>query len=186
MDETAEPVRQPGLTAECLAASTLREKYYRPLVRLAALLTGDADAAEAVACDVLAALRPRWPIDPEPSEDVLRYLQERVLVRSRRTRSRSVAAAGNRRARRGARPPATACTGGSAARAQPSAAYFAGLPVVRALQELPPRGREAVVLTHYLDLSEQQAAVVAGVTAAALRRSLREAMRDLEDRFPEV
>ena len=38
----------------------LHEAYYRQLVRLAALLTGNPDAAEKVACDALAAL-PRLP-----------------------------------------------------------------------------------------------------------------------------
>ena len=47
---------------------------------------------------------------------------------------------------------------------------FAGLPVVTALRELPARAREALVLTYYLDLPEQQAAALAGVSLAALRR----------------
>ncbi len=184
MGDTEKPTRQPERADECLAMSTLREKYYRPLVRLAALLTGDADAAEAVACDVLAALRPRPPIDPEPTDDVLRYLQERVLLRSRRTRFQGATATGTRQARRAHPPPVTTCARNPAAPDQPGAADFARLPVVRALQELPRRSREAVVLTHYLDLSEQEAALVAGVTPAALRRFLREALRALDQRFP--
>jgi predicted DNA-binding protein (UPF0251 family) len=158
MGDSKGQVRQHELTEECPAVSTLREKYYRPLVRLAALLTGDAGSAEAVACDVLTALRPRSPVEPAPSEDVLHYLQGQVLVRSRRIRCRNVAT-------------------------RPDDAAFAELPVVRALQALPRRGREAVVLTHYLELTEQEAALVAGVTPAAMRRLLSQAMRSLADRL---
>jgi DNA-directed RNA polymerase specialized sigma24 family protein len=157
MSDTEQPIRQRGLADECLALATLRDKYYRPLVRLAALLTGDADTAEAVVCDVLTALRPRAPIDPDPSEEVLLYLQQRVLARTRRIR----------------------CHG-------PTATDFTSLPVVRALQGLPRRGREAVVLTLYLDLSEHEAAHVAGVTPTALHQSLSEAMRALKDRFTDA
>jgi DNA-directed RNA polymerase specialized sigma24 family protein len=180
MCDTEVTRRQPEPVAECPAASTLRDSYYRPLVRLAALLTGDAATAEAVACEALAGLRHGSPLDPDA--DLLRYLQRRVLVRSRRVRP--AGSAGTGQARGGAQPPVTPGAHGSAAPPQSSAAEFARLPVVRALQELPRRGREAVVLTHYLDLSEQQAALVAGVTPAALRRLLSQSMRRLNDRLP--
>jgi DNA-directed RNA polymerase specialized sigma24 family protein len=176
MGDTDGPIRQAELADECPALSTLRETYYRPLVRLAALLTGDADAAEAVARDALAALLPRSPLGPEPNAEALRYLQHQVLVRSRRTRQPASRAAGTHRARRSPQPSVPAG----------AAPEFARLPVVRALQDLPRRGREAVVLRHYLDLSEQQAARVAGVTPAVLRRLLGQAMRTLDDRLPQT
>ena len=179
MSDTEVTIRWPEPAAECLAASTLRDSYYRPLVRLAALLTGDADTAEAVACAALAALPPGSP----PSEELLRSLQRRVLVRSRRIRI-PAGSGGTGRARGRAQPPVEPCARGTATPGRSSAAEFARLPVVHALQELPRRGREAVVLTHYLDLSEQQAALVAGVTPAVLRRLLSQAMRELNDRFP--
>jgi DNA-directed RNA polymerase specialized sigma24 family protein len=171
MGNTDGPIRQVDLADECPALSTLRETYYRPLVRLAALLTGDAETAETVACDALAALRPVSPLGPEPAAGAMRYLQHQVLVRSRRNRRSAVAPA----AATSPRVPA-----------QQGPADFARLPVVRALQDLPQRGREAVVLTHYLDLSEQQAALVAGVAPACLRRTLQDALRALNDRLPEA
>jgi DNA-directed RNA polymerase specialized sigma24 family protein len=183
MNDTEVTIRRPEPTAECLAASTLRDSYYRPLVRLAALLTGDADTAEAVACEALTGLPPGSALGPAASEKLLRSLQRRVLVRSRRIRI-PAGSGGTGQARGGAQPPAAPGAHGSAAPGQSSAAEFARLPVVRALQELPPRRREAVVLIHYLDLSEQQAALVAGVTPAALRRFLSQAMRELNSRFP--
>jgi len=151
MCDTDGQTRQAGPPVEC----QLHEAYYRPLVRLAALLTGDPHAAEEVACDALSAL-PRW-LAPG-GDDVASYLQRRVLLRCRRTR----------------RPQRSAAPG------------FALLPVVRALQELPPHGREAVVLMHYLDLTHQQAAVVAGVSEAVLQKRLGHAMQMLQDRLPQA
>ncbi len=148
MCDTDQRARQAGPPVEC----PLQEEYYRQLVRLAALLTGDADTAEDVACAALAALPPSLV---PGRDDVARYLQRQVLVRCRRTRPR---------------PP-----GGPG---------FAGLPVVRALQELPEHGREAVVLTHYLELTRHQAAGIAGVTEAVLQKRLGRAMQMLQDRLP--
>ena len=132
MCDTDQPARQAGPPADC----ELHEAYYRQLVRLAALLTGDPDTAEEAASAALAALPPSLVL---ASDNAARYLQRQVLVRCRRTRPRQ------------------------------SAPGFAGLPVVRALQDLPVHGREAVVLTHYLELSRRQAAGVAGVIKEASR-----------------
>jgi DNA-directed RNA polymerase specialized sigma24 family protein len=183
VSDTEVTIRRPEPTAECLAASKLRDSYYRPLVRLAALLTGDADTAEALACEALAALRSTSPPGPAASEKLPRYLQRHVLVRSRRIRI-PAGSGGTGQARCDAQLSAAPGAHSSATLGPSSAAEFARLPIVRALQELPRHGREAVVLTHYLDLSEQQAALVAGVTRAALRRFLSRALRELNDRFP--
>lgn len=150
MCDTDQQAPQAGLPVEC----QLHEAYYRQLVRLAALLTGNPDDAEHVACDALAGLPPRLAPDGEPSQDAARYLQRQVVIRCRRTR------------------PRQADSG------------FARLPVVRALQQLPPRGREAIVLTHYLDLTQKQAAIVAGVTEAVLQKRLEQAMQMMKDRLP--
>ena len=148
MCDTDDQARQARPPVECL----LHEAYYRELVRLAALLTGNPDAAEKIACDALAAL-PRW-LKPD-SDDVARYLQRQVLIRCRRTRP-----------------------------GRPDAPGFALLPVVRALQELPQHGREAVVLMLYLDLTHKQAAVVSGVSEAVLHTRLSRAMDMLRERLP--
>jgi len=142
---------QTGPPSEC----QLHEAYYSQLVRLAALLTGDPDAAEEVACAAIAALPSSLAPGGAPSDDVTRYLHRQVLIRCRHTRPR-----------------------------QPGTPDFAGLPVVRALQALPPYGREAVVLMHYLDLSRPQAAIVAGVSEAVLQKRLGRAMQMLHVRLP--
>jgi DNA-directed RNA polymerase specialized sigma24 family protein len=141
---------QTGPPVEC----QLHEAYYRQLVRLAALLIGDPDAAEEIAGAAIAALPPWLAPGRARSDDAGRYLQRQVLIRCRRSRPR-----------------------------RPAGPGFAGLPVIRALQELPPYGREAVVLTHYLDLTRPQAATVAGVSEAELQKRLGRAMQMLQDRL---
>jgi len=148
MCDTSEQAREAGPSMDC----QLHEAYYRQLVRLAALLTGDPRTAEEVAGAALAALPPSVALG---TDNVARYLQRQVLIRCRRTRPRQSGEQG-----------------------------FARLPVVRALQELPLPGREAVVLTHYLELTHKQAAVVSGVTEAMLQKRLGRAMQMLQDRLP--
>ena len=148
MCDTDPQARQAGPPVEC----QLHEAYYKQLVRLAALLTADPDAAEKVACDALAAMPP-WLA--HRSEDAARFLHRQVLIRCRH-----------------------------ASPHQPDTLGFAGLPVVRALQQLPPLAREAVVLTHYLDLTHKQAAIVSGVSEAALQKRLGRGMQLLQDRLP--
>jgi RNA polymerase sigma-70 factor (ECF subfamily) len=142
------------------ARSLLCEKYYRSLLQLAALLTGDAKVAEAAVADALAAIPPvavGWSPD-----DCLRYMQRLVVVRCRR--------AGRYRRL-------------SARSGQDAASDFGRLPVVMALLGLPRNAREAVVLTHYLDLPAAQAAAIAGVSETLLTANLATAMLSLDDRL---
>ena len=140
----------------------LSQACYRLLVRLAALLTGDAQLAEAIAA---AACRAVLRAGSRPAnDDALRRLQREIVTQSRQ-------AMRQRHAQGRPSYPADA-----------TAMAFASLPVVRALRDLPARAREALVLTYYLDLPEQQAAAVAGVSLAALRRSLAVAFRALARR----
>lgn len=165
MGDTGERSGPPG----CPDLTELMQTHYRMLVRLAALLTGDAAVAEAVAADSCWAAR--GPSRPWPDgAAALRCLQREVVLRSRRARRPQTIPGRHRPA---AAPPP------DAADPPPDAADFAGLPVVTALRELPARAREALVLTYYLDLPEQQAAALAGVSLAALRRSLAAAFRAL-------
>ena len=142
------------------ASSLLYEKYYRSLLQLAALLTGDASVAEAVVADALAATPPAalgWCPD-----DSLRYVQRLVLIRCRRAgRYRRLSASSGQNADSG----------------------FGRLPVVLALLGLPRSAREAVVLTHYLDLPAAQAAAIAGVSEALLAANLATAMLAFDDRL---
>lgn len=150
----------------CRTGSVSYETYYRSLVQLAALLTGDANAAEAAVAEALAGL-PRTTAVGFSTDDFLRYLQRRVIVQCRR--SRRAASTGRHAA------------GTSPADSPEPGAEFARLPVVMALRGLPADQREAVVLTHYLDLPAAQAAAIAGVSETVLRANLNGAMQDLGD-----
>ena len=148
-------------TESCRTCVLRDQNQYQSLVRLAALLTGDADLAETVAADALVAL-PSSTTRHDSSELCLAYLQRQVVERSRLRRYRLAAE------RRG---PADQRTG------------FARLPVVAALRRLPPHVREAVVLTYYLELPAARAAAILGVSEAALRAHLATAMGALGDQL---
>lgn len=146
-------------TESCRTCVLRDEQQYQSLVRLAALLTGDAELAETVTADALVA-GPCSTARRHSSELCLAFLQQQVVARSRLRRYRLAPE------RRGpAAPPAG----------------FAQLPVVAALRSLSPHVREAVVLTYYLDLPAGEAAAIAGISESALRANLAAAMNALDD-----
>ena len=149
----------------------LPQEQYRSLLRLAALLTGDPAVAEAVVADAMVANAAvadtgaailRAVAVGRSGGDRLNYLQRLVVIRCRR---------------------AGRCRRMSARRAQRAASDFARLPVVEALLALPRGAREAVVLTHYLDLGPAQAAAIAGVSEIRLRANLAAAMQALDNQL---
>jgi DNA-directed RNA polymerase specialized sigma24 family protein len=174
----------------CRTCSLRDEKQYRSLVRLAALLTGDAETAENVAADAIIAAPCSTPRQ-HSSERCLTYLQQQVVARSRRRRYRSGSqgqAPGLGQAQAQSHGQSRGPAGLSVRDAAPPInppvqADFGDLPVIAALRRLRPRVREAVVLTYYLDLPSAQAAAVAGVSEGALRASLATAMRALDDQL---
>jgi DNA-directed RNA polymerase specialized sigma24 family protein len=169
------------------AGQVLAELYhdhYPSLFRLAALLTGDTRAAEAVAQDSFVALH-RFLLRPPACDDGLPRLRRLVVARSRRAARH---AHHNRRADHSRAAdveptpadvePAPAPGGlpGSAGSEQPgseqAAQRFESSPVTLALRGLPALHREAVVLTLYLDLTDEQAAEAMRVSQTDLRRYL--------------
>lgn len=145
-----------GTMADAAALQPLESLYhahYTSLVRLAALLTGDAVLAESVAADSMAALLAgsfgsRLPGPP------LFWLHRQVVVRSRR-------AARGHSTRSG--------PGGSSPGANGA---WRSVPVVGLLVSLSASQREAVVLRHYLELSDEETAAVMGASLRTMRRSL--------------
>jgi DNA-directed RNA polymerase specialized sigma24 family protein len=129
------------------AVTTLYAAHYRTLVRLAALLAGDARAAEQIVQDSFAALHGTWHRRRDADADAaLAYLRRSVVSRSRLPRRRRAQDA----------PPA--------AEPHPQDAVLA------AIRALPARQREALILRFYLELSDAQIAAAMGlntVTAAA-------------------
>lgn len=148
-------------SAACQALESIYHAHYVSLVRLAALLTGDAIVAEEVAIDSLAALlAPAAPPWPEPA---LPQLHRQVVIRSRRA------------ARPGQAPREPECGGGHRV-----SSGWRSTPVIGLLASLSASQREAVVLRHYLDLGDVETAAVMGTSPAAVRRSLETARQALD------
>jgi DNA-directed RNA polymerase specialized sigma24 family protein len=167
------------MSADALAQ--LYGAHYRSLVRLAALLAGDDVIADAIASDSLVALYRSG--SPLAGDRALSYLRRQVVLRARR-------------ADRYLRKPGHGAAGGSAAVAgcqraeeiqeiQETAPGFARLPMVMALRSLRAPEREAVVLTLYLDLPEQEVAALTGQSRAALRHNLATAASVLSGQLPD-
>ncbi len=137
---------------------SLYQAHYTSLVRLAALLTGDAILAESVAADSMAALL-SGSFGSRPPEPHLFWLHRQVVVRSRR-------AARGRPTGTGAGGSGTSGSGTVGSGAPESA------PVIGMLAALSASQREAVVLRHYLELSDDETAAVMGASLRSVRRSL--------------
>jgi DNA-directed RNA polymerase specialized sigma24 family protein len=158
------------------AMADLYQAHYRSLLRLAALLVGNATTAEAVVVDSFVAFH-RMRKGPQTCADALPQLQRLVIARSRSAARHHPPAGGDW-------SPVVARLPGSPdrrARTPP----FERSAVVLALAALPPAQREAVVLTRYLDLTDEQAAAVMRVSQAALRRHLAAAKSALRPVLPE-
>ena len=140
------------------AVTALYTAHYRMLVRTAALLLRDPQAAEEVVQDAFVAMHGRWGRLRDPDKAAA-YLRQAVVNRARSAlRRRSV-----ERRYVAARDPDV-----------PSAELGAFETVERervmtALRELPRRQREVLVLRYYADLSEVQIADAVGISRGAVK-----------------
>ena len=142
--------------------AALHRDHYRSLVRLAALLLGDAGRSEEIVQDAFVRLHSRLGglrnIDAAPA-----YLRSAVLngarsqLRHQQVRERHPDHAG----------PGTAPSAESAALASGDHDR-----VVRALRQLPDRQREALALRYYLDLSEAEMAAAMGISTGSVKTHL--------------
>ncbi len=161
-DHSAPPARPSPLF------TLLYEQHNRPLLRLAALLTGDQAAAEFVVADVFVSLQRVWRAAGS-GDRAVGYLLRLVVLRSRRTVRKS-------------RLPRTEPAGDPRTRGAEDAVVIWPSPeVVAALRALPLRQREAVVLSYCPEFTAEQAAVALGVRQAALRRLQAEGLTALHD-----
>jgi DNA-directed RNA polymerase specialized sigma24 family protein len=166
--EPGEAAGEPGEPEAGEVSQVLADLYhaqYRSLLRLAALLTGDAYCAETVVRDAFVALH-RLRKRLRPREDALPQLRRLLVARSRVSRHHHPRVDGT--------PAATAGTPGltGSRQAAPELQYS---PLTQALRGLPAGQREAIVLTLYLNLTDEQAAAAMRVSQATLRRRLAEA-----------
>jgi RNA polymerase sigma-70 factor (sigma-E family) len=140
------------------AVTALYSAHWRPLVRLAALLTGDASVAEEVVQDAFVALYRRWGSLGDPAA-ALAYVRATVVNGSRsKVRHRLV----EERHRQPAAPD-PAGPEESALRASEDAR------VLRALRTLPRRQQEVLVLRYYADLSEADIAAAIGISRGSVK-----------------
>ncbi len=141
------------------ALTALYQTHYRSLVRLVALLVSDLATAEDIVQDSFAAMHGMWhalpdtDIDPD-TDAALCYLRRAAVRRSRSAQRRQLA----------------------------EGTHAPGLPgsaVVSALQALPVRQREVLVLRYFADLPEAEIASATGMSAAAVRSHGARAMSSL-------
>ena len=139
------------------AVTVMYGEHYRSLVRMAALLVGDAATAEAVVQDSFVAMHGAWR-RLRSSEKALPYLRQFVVNRSRSVLRHRIATGRN------TPQPEPGVPG-----AQREAPPLLQQAVIRALRALPLREREALVLTYYGELTEAQAASAMGISPGAVQ-----------------
>jgi DNA-directed RNA polymerase specialized sigma24 family protein len=143
-----------------LAVTALYQMHYRSLVRLAALLVSDLATAEDIVQDSFAAMHGMWPALSDADAALpdtgaaLCYLRRLVVRRSRSA-------------------PRIQLGGGTHAPGLPDSA------VVTALQALPVRQREVLVLQYFADLPMAEIASATGMSTAAVRSHGARAMSSL-------
>jgi len=171
------PIRPPGKAtrttqAGCWAADqSLTEIYsteYDSLVRMAASLVSDIDTAEDVVQDSIVAMHGAWP-QLRDNDKVLAYVRQSVMNRARSVIRRRMVVD-----RHPPKPEPDA----------PSAEYSALIElersaVISALQLLPQRQREVLVLRFYLGLREGQIAATMGISRGTVKAHIRRAMAAL-------
>jgi RNA polymerase sigma-70 factor (sigma-E family) len=140
------------------AVTVLYAAHWRPLVRLATLLTRDASVAEEIVQDAFVALHGRWSKLADPAA-AHAYLRTSVVNGARsRLRHREVEV----RYRQPA-PPEPPGPEELAVRSLEDARVLA------ALRELPHRQQEVLVLRYFADLSEEDIARTLEISRGAVK-----------------
>jgi RNA polymerase sigma-70 factor (sigma-E family) len=155
------PLTDAGPEADARQQVTaLFEAQALGLVKLAKVMLGDQSIAEDVVQEAFIGLYRRWA-SLHDRDKALGYLRASVL-NACRTAHRS-------RTRQG-RAMLLMADGGGVVSAEESAAVGeASREVLVALRSLPARQREAVVLRHYLGLSEQETAQTMNITRGTVK-----------------
>jgi RNA polymerase sigma-70 factor (sigma-E family) len=139
-------------------------QHYVVVARLALLLVGDPHNAEVVAHEAFARLHLKWD-RLEDKESVLPYLRATVV---------NLARSNNRRRRIVARHPQPV-ERPSAATEDAAIANVEGNRVIQALARLPERQRAAIVLRHYLRMTDDDIAITMGCSVGTVRTHLQRA-----------
>jgi len=159
------------------ALEVVLEQQWMPLVRLAALLADDADAARDIVQDCYEAV---WRLQPkvDDAEHFIAYLRKAVLnrARSRGRRLRTV-----RRFLAQTRPPADAPPADRALLVAERQRELLGH-----IERLPTRQREVIVLRYYCDLSEVDTAAAAGISVGTVKSAAHRAIATLRGKMKEA
>jgi len=159
------------------ALEVVLEQQWMPLVRLAALLAEDADAARDIVQDCYEAV---WRLQPkvDDAEHFVAYLRKAVLnrVRSRGRRLRTV-----RRFLAQTRPPADAPPADRALLVAERQRELLGH-----IERLPTRQREVIVLRYYCDLTEVDTAAAAGISVGTVKSAAHRAIATLRGKMKEA
>jgi DNA-directed RNA polymerase specialized sigma24 family protein len=165
---TGAPSPTARRTTAAQVVTDLYRTHYGSLVRLAALLTGDAEAAERITQDAFVAMHGSWG-RVKDYDMALSFLRRSVVSRTRRA-PRSTANG------QGAPGPAP-----DLAEARSPGGPAEGGSIMSAIGALPVLQREAVVFRFYLDLPEGQIASAMGVSVTALRDHTAKAVAALKE-----
>ena len=154
------------------AVTMLFHLHYRRLVGLANLLVDDRETAEEVVQDAFESLYRRWGSLRDPSSAVA-YLDRSVVYGSRSRIRRRSTERSFQLPEAGTEPSAES----AGVDHRQSDVLFA------AVQQLPQRQREVIVLRYYLDLSEDQIAGWLGVSSGSVKKHASRATATLQRRM---
>jgi RNA polymerase sigma-70 factor (sigma-E family) len=157
------PERQAGHDADHVVTA-LYLTYYRPLVRMAALLVQDLATAEEIVQDSFVAVHAAWRRHPD-ADHALAYLRRSVVDRSRSALRQHVVVD---------KLVSNLPSGPGEASIEVERSAF-----ISALWTLPVRQREVVVLRYFADLPETQVASATGISEAAVKAHAARAMSSL-------
>jgi RNA polymerase sigma-70 factor (sigma-E family) len=156
--------------------TSLYEAHALSLIRLAYVMLGDRPAAEDVVQEAFLGLYQRWN-KLRDTASAPGYLRASVL-----NGCRMILRSGARRDDRSARMASELPWESAEATALVSEEYRH---LLRAIQALPPRQREALVLRYYLDFSEEETARSMGVRRGTVKSATSRALAALGRRMKE-
>ncbi|MBO0818236.1 MAG: SigE family RNA polymerase sigma factor [Actinobacteria bacterium] len=149
-----------GLTGQAAdeALTVVYQSHYAVLVRAAAMLVGDVATAEDVVQDSFIAMHRGWWRLRDTSR-ALPYLRRAVINKSRSVLRHRAVADRHLQALVPELPSAEECALAGVQRSS----------VLEALNALPSRQREVVILRYYADLSEAEIAAALGISTGAVK-----------------
>jgi RNA polymerase sigma-70 factor (sigma-E family) len=154
--------------AEASRLAEIFTQQRRGLLRIAVLLVGDRPTAEDVVQEAFLGLQRRWQGLKDPASAV--PYARRSVINGCHSVLRRRAVAGRFRH---PHEPATWSAESAALLSEERRE------VLRALERLPPRRREVIVLRFYLDLTDAEIAYTMGISEATVRSTAARALRAL-------